>query len=132
MTGLASVTVLPVGPLRAPDHFTAAQAQIWTDVSTSKAPGFFGRDSIGLLEKYCVALDRSRFITEQLNAISSVGSRSRLERFERLAKMEKEQSMLIASLATKMRLTQQSRYKPDSAVAAKAAPEMPTPWQNQS
>jgi hypothetical protein len=123
LAGFEAVTVLPVGPLR-------AQRQIWVDTVGSKEPGFFGKDAGAILEKYCIALDRSRFIAQQINNLQSKHSRVRHDRYQKLLEMERKTAALVALLATKMRLTQQARYKPDSAVARSNPPEMPPPWQN--
>jgi hypothetical protein len=57
-------------------------------------------------------------------------SKHPIEEVERLSAIELRYITAAASLATKMRLTQQARFRPDSAVAAKSAPEMPNPWES--
>lgn len=127
---LASVTVLPVGPAKAPDTLTAEQGKIWTETVASKPPEWFGRDSAPILESYCIAIARRRYISARIEHQMSLKQPSARKCAELLA-LEVKQTQVIASLATKMRLTQQSRYTPKAAgTASKSHPNAKAPWES--
>lgn len=128
---LASVTVLAVGPLRPPDGLSEAQGKIWTEIVSSKPPGWFGRDSAALLESYCIAVDRRRFVTAQIERHFGL-KRQNVDKYAQLLELERRQTATISSLSTKMRLSQQSRYTPQAAATAtKSQPDMKAPWESE-
>lgn len=127
---LASVTVLPVGPAKPPDTLSEEQGKIWTETVASRPPGWFGKDTAPILESYCIAIARRRFISANIEHQMSLKKPSARKCAELLA-LEVKQTQVIASLATKMRLTQQSRYTPQAAAtASKTVPSAKAPWES--
>jgi hypothetical protein len=125
---LATVTVLPVGPDAPPARLSASAAHIWTHIVSSQPPGWLTLPTQGMLEAYCAAVEQRERIAAQLPECSLKSSKQ-LQRYERLIALQCKQTMLCSSLATKLRLTPQSRYTPQrAATAQKNAPEFPPPW----
>jgi len=117
-----AVVSIPTRP-NPPKDMTAYQKQIWKDVVLTKPPEWFESDSFPLLRAYCIASERHQKISQKLNKL-------KIENCKELLDMEEKQAKLIATLAVKMRLTQQSRYTPLSASTAdKKAKGGGKPWE---
>ena len=118
-----AVVSIPTRP-NAPEGFTPKQAELWRNVVNTKPPEWFESDSFPLLKAYCLSACQYDDLIAELpsHEISSV-------EFNRILGMVKEQALLIATLATKMRLTQQSRYTPRAASSAsKKTKSGAKPW----
>lgn len=132
----AQVTVIAGGFDRrpdAPDGLTDAQATIWRDTVASEAADFFNTDALReLLKDYCrhkvTGAELSRQI-ERYDA-SVMMEPDVAQVFDRITKMRDRESKAAADLATKLRLTNQSRYTPKAAAtAAKQAGASKKPWE---
>lgn len=126
---LAAVVVLPVGPMQPPAELTAGQAQTWTLIVSSKPPGWFADDSAQLLIAYCIAVERRRMISEEIERLL-VPKRKRYARITELLEIERRQVSTISALSRGMRLSQQSRYTPQKAATEQKAqpPGIRPPW----
>ena len=126
----ASLTVVPSGiPQRIEPAagLTASQAELWREVVQSKPVEWFGPDSAPLLCEYVRAVDMCNLLSIQVEAALADGDRGVLKDVLKLRDME---SKRVAALATKLRLTQQSRYTPQAAATAnKRVGEGAKPWQ---
>lgn len=114
-------------PAPAPDGLTPKEADLWADIVESKPSAWFGPDSMPLLAEYvravsmCEVLDRRiREAMEEDAAVSEV---------KVLLDLRDKESRRMTSLATKLRLTQQSQYQPRSAATANASVSGKRPWQ---
>src|SRR3546814_589737 len=109
------------------------QKVIWDKAVANEAADVFKTQALQqLLKEYCrhaaSALKLARMIEamERLPAMSAVD----LEGYDRLLKMRDRETKAIGDKATKLRLTNQSRYTPQSAgTAAKKAGGDLKPWQ---
>ena len=123
----AEVTTLrPAVPgerLPAPTELTPEQAQIWRDVTETKPAEWFQPDTAPILIEYCQLITLSRETVQQLKAAEGKDWRELVKIKESLAKS-------IASLGTKMRLTQQSRYTPQASSTANKKANTKRPWEN--
>jgi len=122
----ASLTVVPalVGAVprhRAPSELSKEQAGIWNAVVAAEPADWFSGSTRPLLVQFCRHIIAARRVAEMvatLEAEIAAKSAEQSERpavmlstvktFDRLQKMQERESRAIASLATKMRVSQQS------------------------
>ncbi len=96
-----------------PEELTPEEAQIWQSIVATKPSDWFQQDSAALLVAYCRHITTSRFLDEQITAIEGRGplrTPDELDFYKTLIDKREKQSRVLASLATKMRLSQQARY----------------------
>lgn len=132
LPGRGNVAAQIDGRMRAPSYLTKPQADIWTQIIAAKPADWFGPESAPLLAMYCRAVASA-------NHLAGI-----VERFERSKRLDSDkmrayalalgafdkQSKLLVSLATKMRLTQQSQYTPKSAgTASRRGGASKKPWE---
>lgn len=121
------VARLPSARLAPPADLSEREAEIWRAVVETKPAEWFAPDSAPLLKEYVravVTCDRLAGTVEQAFK-SGVPSKSLLD-------MRDKESRRSASLATKLRLTQQSRYRPDRAATADKQANGARPWERAS
>lgn len=103
---------------------------MWRAIVASKAHDWFGPDSAQLLEAFVRAVVSHRQISARVAEFAAVPSASEdLATFDRLVRMQQRQAGVMASLATKLRLTQQSRYTPQAAATATKKTRGARPWE---
>jgi len=110
----------------------ARQKAIWREVVASEDPNFFNSAVLrGLLADYC---QRRAMGEEITSVIANAGEdwaqddKSVAQR-DKLLRMRDRETKAVADLATKLRLTNQSRYVPHAAARAAAkAPKEGVPW----
>jgi len=98
---------------QAPDDISEYAQKIWRDVVSTKPPEWFESDSFPLLRNYCIAADEANRCYQKMAEIHCLSDGYK-EAHDLWAKSTK----IIAELAVKMRLTQQSRYTPKAAATA--------------
>jgi hypothetical protein len=132
----ASLTVLSgtFGQLpEPPESFQERQAEIWRDIVATKPVDWFQADSKPVLAGLCRAIALDEEIAAEIDAFDRTRVRD-VEGFKlwkALLKMQREQQQHIASLATKLRLTPQSRYNAQKAATkSNAANVAARPWGN--
>ena len=91
----------------APQHLTIEQKKEWDAVVERLPADWFPRETQGLLEQYCrhkVSADKVAELVqnEQNKAYPDI------ETLDRLLKMQEREGRALSSLATRMRITQQS------------------------
>lgn len=94
-----------------PAELTDEQAQEWRAVVNRLPADWFPRETHPMLAAYCrhiVALRRIGQLIEHIESQKDID----LEAYDRLLKMQERESRAMSSLATRMRLTQQSTYDP--------------------
>lgn len=104
-----SVHLLP------PEGLTEDQAGVWRTVVGARSADFFSEDAAPLLEEYCRVVVMCRLLAFQVEAALAADEPSSLKA---LLGMRDKESRRMASLATKLRLTNQSRYTPQAAGTA--------------
>jgi phage terminase small subunit len=117
---LATVSVLPGQRMEPPLRLLAEASAIWREVVATKPSDWFNADSSHLLEAYCHAVVSHRLVSKSVmmftdEALAQVGGP---KQYELLTRMQERQTRVIATIATKLRLTQQSRYTPQAAATA--------------
>ena len=101
--------------LEPPAGLTEDQADVWRSVVGARSADFFGEDAAPLLEEYCRVVVMCRLLAVQIEAGIAGGEADELKA---LLDMRDKESRRMASLATKLRITNQSRYTPQSAGTA--------------
>lgn len=129
------LTVVPFSPARAifepPADLSATEAEIFRSVVAGAPNNWFNSDSLPLLVEYSRAWDACNKLSAILNGgleqIALAGG------LKDLLGMREKQARLMVTLATKMRLTQQSKILPDKAGTLTARKAVSAaPWGDQS
>ena len=102
-----------------PDELTPEQADEWRAVVARMPVDWFGREIHPLLCAYCRHVTNARRIAALIEAVHDldIGDRTALMRLNRLLGLQERQSNALMGLATRMRLTNQSRYTAGSAAS---------------
>ena len=107
-----------------PNELTSKQKDIWREITATKPPDWFEADTRPILKEYCRAIEFADKIARELDLMegSVVDAKPLYELQEKNAK-------LLTQLATRMRLTPQSRYTPKAAATAnKKSGPANKPW----
>jgi hypothetical protein len=110
----ASLAVLPFVKPEPPAPqagLTEEQAEVWRSIVSTMPHSWFPPETYDLLALLCRHVTTARVIWGQIAKVDP----AELARFDRLSKMATRESRSISMLATKLRLTNQSRYDPKTA-----------------
>ena len=127
---LAIVRVEPPLQPKPPADLTAEQAAEFVSIVNYMPANWFGQESVGILAAYCRHSANARFIAKEIAAFRPEWFRADngLDRYEQLTKIQDRQHRTMATLASKMRLSQSSRTKLSKAITnAPTAGEI-QPW----
>jgi hypothetical protein len=108
------------GRPKAPSDLTKFQAEVWERTVANEAADVFRTAALQqLLKEYCRHVESAHRLTEVIdksmaNANDPVG----IEHLERLLRCRDRETKALADKATKLRLTNQSRYTPQAAATA--------------
>lgn len=91
----------------APHDLTDEETEVWVAVVNAEAADWFSPSTVPLLAQYCRHVIHARRIAELLEKACSDPALSVVD-YDRLLKMQERESRAITTLATKMRLCQQS------------------------
>jgi len=94
---------------RPPADLNFEAAQEWTAIVNRLPADWFGRETEALLAQYCrhtIAAKRVAALIDQAEADHECD----LKDYDRLLKMQEREGRALTSLATKMRISQQSTY----------------------
>ena len=115
-----------------PPELNARQRDIWRGIVSSEDPNFFNTEALrALLADYCRRRETSENISGVINSSKpDLKSSDGLRRFKQLLALRDLEVRGAGWLATKLRLTNQSRYNAlSAATAANRAPKGPRPWE---
>ena len=116
-----------------PGILTDDQAHIWREVLRTEPAGHFDSEALrALLTSYCQHRNTQELLTVAVNA-QDIGTLrgDELREFNMLLRLRDMESKAAAGFATKLRLTNQSRYTPKAAASAKRQHSGTTkPWQD--
>jgi hypothetical protein len=138
MSGRKSTAALSVvagteidGRPRAPSDLTPFQAEVWDrTVANEPAEQFKTAALQQLLKEYCRHVETADRLSKQVDLYTGEGSNHELSEIDVLLRMRDRETKALADKATKLRLTNQSRYTPGAAgTAAKKSSEARKPWQ---
>lgn len=109
----------------APYDLNDEQAEEWWAVVNRMPADWFPRETHALLANYCRHVVMSRRVSQLIVAAES-SDELNVEEYDRLGKMMERESRIIASLATKMRISQQATFDPKK----KKPSQVKKPWEN--
>jgi phage terminase small subunit len=117
---LSVITNLPGQRAEVPERLTGEAADIWREIVASKPHDWFTSDTCHLLEAYCHAVVAHRLVSVGVAAYTEkqMAEPKGVAVYDQLTKMQERQARVMATIATKLRLTQQSRYTPQAAATA--------------
>lgn len=96
-----------VDRLRPPHDLYDEEVEVWVAVTASWPADWFSPATAPLLAQYCRHVVKARMIAELIE--KATGDKDlTIKDFDRLLKMQDRESRAIASLATKMRISQQA------------------------
>lgn len=108
----------------APYDLTDEQTEEWWAVVNRLPADWFPRETHALLANYCRHVVMARRIGQLIQAAEKADQLD-IEEYDRLGKMLERESRIIASLATKMRISQQATYDPKR----KKGSQVKKPWE---
>jgi len=132
LTAVAPPALMPGEFPAPPSNLSKTQAEKWNAIVRTKPADWFADDSFPVLIAYVKAIEVHERFSVQVESISdaSLKKKSGLNRYMALCAAQEKQARLLATLAAKMRLTQQSRYTPKaSATAANKVGSGKKPWE---
>lgn len=128
----ADLSVVPIKPkdarLTPPKFLTDRQKELWREVAAAKPADWFTDDCKALLVGYVKAIASHESISARVDSVEAGELELELKDEDRLYAMQERQARLIQSFATKMRLTNQSRYQNSTASAKSANAGQKRPW----
>lgn len=93
----------------APNDLTEEQAEEWREIVNRMPADWFPRETHPMLAQYCRHVVRARRLAQLLDKVES-SEEFDVKEYRDLLRSEEEQSRALASLATKMRISQQTTY----------------------
>jgi hypothetical protein len=120
------------GRPQAPSDLTEFQRGVWDRTVANEAADVFRTAALQqLLKEYCRHVETADRLSKQVDRATSEGSNLSYQDIDCLLRMRDRETKALADKATKLRLTNQSRYTPGAAgTAAKKGVEK-KPWQMQ-
>jgi hypothetical protein len=115
-----------------PNEITEAQADVWRETVASENADFFKTAALrSMLVDYCRHKVTSDVLSRQLDAMDpeSIEDDEGLKRYEILCRLRERETKAAADKATKLRLTNQSRYVPHTANTAAKNSGSTRPWE---
>ena len=113
-----------------PAELNEKQAETWMAAVSTKPPEWWDAASFPVLIAYCEAVEALGIIAALSDGFDPawLSTDDGLKRYNLLCSMRDRESKLIAMLAVKMRLTQQSRYEASKASVAARKAVGSRPW----
>ena len=126
---LSVVAPIPGQRPEPPDYLSKAEAAEWRAVVGRTPLDWFTPETWGLLAQLCRHIVLSQLVAERLHADPHRMMRDDPDLFDKLTRIHEREGRAISSLATRLRLTPQSRY--DAAKANTAVQSVPVvkPWE---
>lgn len=123
------------GRPQAPSDLTEFQREVWDRTVGNEAADVFRTAALQqLLKEYCRHVESAAIcsrVVESLEALPIVEwGQNHMDAYEKALRMRDRETKALADKATKLRLTNQSRYTPGAAgTASKNAATERKPWQ---
>lgn len=115
-----------------PPELTERQREIWRITTAAEPAEFFTPGAVlAMLADYCAHREAAEKLTAMIDAFEAewMATREGLARYHALLKMRELETRGAAHLATKLRLTNQSRFRPEKPDRMKHKAG-PMPWEN--
>lgn len=109
----ASLAVVGVQEIERPDpspQLTTEQGQEWIAIINRMPADWFPRETHGMLEQYCRHIVSSRRVADLVEDLlaGKVLTSNWVEDYDRILKMQEREGRAMSSLATRLRITQQT------------------------
>ena len=119
------------GRPNAPSDLTDFQREVWDRTVGNEAADVFKTAALQqLLKEYCRHVETADRLSKQVDLATAEGSNHSLQDVDVLLRMRDRETKALADKATKLRLTNQSRYTPQAAgTASKNNGGDKKPWQ---
>ena len=119
-SGASFAVVRAIGTIVRPDPMlglTIDQSNEWVDVVNRMPADWFPRETHSILAQYCRHVVSAKRVGELIESLISGETESDnfLCDYDRLLKMQEREGRAMSSLATRMRLTNQARMRPEMA-----------------
>lgn len=115
-----------------PEDLFPHEAEMWTEIVTSRAHDFFDVATQPLLKEYVRLQTQVDMMAEEIDSFEApwLKTEDGVKRFRNLATIRDQAQGRMIALARTMRLTQQARYVPDKANnRPRGGKEQPKPWE---
>lgn len=116
-----------------PEELSERAKEVWRRTTASEAPDFFKTAALqALLADYCRHVDTADILTSKIDEFEPewFNTDDGVKRYDMLTKMRERETRSAADRATKLRLTNQSRYTPRAAeFAARDQSTSAKPWE---
>lgn len=116
-----------------PNDISEAAAVIWRETVASEAPDFFRTAALrSMLADYCRHSATADILTSQIDSFDPewLKTDDGLKRYDLLLKLRERETRSSSDRATKLRLTNQSRYTPRAAeFASRKESVVAKPWE---
>lgn len=127
MTLLGDTPTQPIPLSPVPEGLSDAEAALWRAVVESKPSDYFGRESWPVLKEFC----RAAIMCDVLAALITDAIESgEVRQIRRALETRDREAKRMADIATKLRMTQQSRYTAQTAATADRLAKGKRPWQS--
>lgn len=109
----AALETLPVSTIetiarqRPPHDLSDEEVEVWASVVNDQAADWFSPSTVPILAAYCRHVISSRRVAELIEKATGDPELT-IQDYDRLLKMQERESRAIATIATKMRISQQS------------------------
>ncbi len=118
-----------------PGDLTPRQMEIWNNTVATEPPNYFASAAQrGILSDYCRHRAESERLAKVIDDFETdwLKTDDGVKRYENLAKMRDRETKAALTCATKLRITNQSRYTPLSAATAvrNSSQKAAKPWEN--
>lgn len=114
----------------APSDLTEFQAGVWDRTVGNEAADVFRTAALQqLLKEYCRHVETADRLSKQVDRATDDGSNMSAQELDILLRMRDRETKALADKATKLRLTNQSRYTPQAAGTAAKKSADKKPWQ---
>lgn len=118
------------GRAEPPPDLTEFQQEVWSRTVASQAADFFKTAALQqMLKEYCRHVETADRLSKQVEVYTADGSNHSLQDIDILLRMRDRETKALADKATKLRLTNQSRYTPAAAATLGKKLTEKKPWQ---
>lgn len=106
------------------------EQDIWRRIVQDLPADWFSGRNLDLLTEYCTAVVSARRLAQMLHHIERQSGEMDIAEWTKLLRAHAQQAGVVKSLATAMRLSQQSTYGPRAAATAQGGVKRgPRPWE---
>lgn len=118
------------GRASSPSDLTPFQREVWEQTVATQAADVFKTAALQqLLREYCRHVESAHRVSSMIELLEQPGAAVDLDEYEKLLRMRDRETKALADKATKLRLTNQSRYTPSAAATLGKKVTEKKPWQ---